>query len=195
MKEIMIILFSAILVENVVLSKLLGVPTFLGVSKKANSALGISVAVTFVMVLSSAATWPIQTYLLKPNGLDYMNTLVFILTIVLIAQLSEIILKKYIKSLHKTLGVYLPLITTNCAILGLTLLNIQSEYTFLETMVNALGTGIGFTIAMLLFSGVRSKLEHAVVPKCFEGLPIALVSAAIVSLSFMGFAGIAENIL
>lgn len=193
-KELLSILVSAIFVNNYVLSKFLGICPFLGVSKKVNSALGMSGAVIFVMVLASAATWPIQTYLLNPNGLEYMNTIVFILIIASLVQLVEIILKKHIPFLHKSLGVYLPLITTNCAILGVTLLNITENYSFVEAVVNGLGAGIGFMLALVIFAGVRQKMELCKVPKSFEGLPITLVAASIVSLSFMGFGGMVDGL-
>lgn len=193
-KDLLAILISAIFVNNYVLAKFLGICPFLGVSKKVDSALGMSGAVIFVMVLASAATWPIQTYILTPNGLDYMNTIVFILIIASLVQLVEIILKKHLPFLHKSLGVYLPLITTNCAILGVTLLNITEDYTYIESIVNGLGAGIGFMIALLLFAGVRQKMELCKVPKSFEGLPITLVAAAIVSMSFMGFGGMVDGL-
>ncbi len=188
------IFFSMIFVDNYVLSKFLGICPFLGVSKKLNSAVGMSVAVTVVMVIATAATWPIYHYILVPNGLDYMQTIVFILIIAVIVQLLEIILKKFLPPLYAALGVYLPLITTNCAILGVTILNIDNGYTFPEALVCAAGAGVGFLLAMVLFSGVRSRIEEAKPPKCFEGLPITLVAASMVSLSFMGFGGIIEAI-
>lgn len=194
MKEMMIILFSAILVDNFVLSKFMGICPFLGVSKKMNSALGMSGAVIFVMVMASAMTYPIYKYLLVPNKLEYLNTMAFILVIALFVQLVEIILKKYVKPLYNSLGVYLPLITTNCAVLGVTLLNIENEYNFLSSIVNALGAGLGFTLALVLFAGVRERVESANVLKMFKGVPITLVAASIVSMSFMGFAGLVEGI-
>lgn len=193
MKQIFVILVSAILVDNFVLSKFLGCCPFLGVSKKMDSALGMSGAVIFVMGLASAATWPIQHYLLEQMNLEYMNTLVFILVIAALVQLVEIILKRYISSLHKALGIYLPLITTNCAVLGVTMLNVDNKYGFWESVVNGVGAGVGFMLALVLFAGVRRKLESCDVPKAFQGLPITLVAASLVSLSFMGFAGLAEN--
>lgn len=193
MKQIFVILVSAILVDNFVLSKFLGCCPFLGVSKKMDSALGMSGAVIFVMGLASAATWPIQHYLLEQMTLEYMNTLVFILVIAALVQLVEIILKRYIPSLHKALGIYLPLITTNCAVLGVTMLNVDNKYGFWESVVNGVGAGVGFMLALVLFAGVRRKLESCDVPKAFQGLPITLVAASLVSLSFMGFAGLAEN--
>ena len=195
------IFFTMIRVDNYVLVKFLGICPFLGVSKKLDSAVGMSLAVTFVMVLATAATWPIQMFLLTPPGsegtardLGYLQTIVFILIIAILVQLLENILKKFIPTLYKSLGVYLPLITTNCTILGVTILNIDNGYNFMESIVCAAGAGIGFLVAMVLFSGVRRKVEEAVTPKCFEGLPITLVSAAVTSLSFMGFGGIIESI-
>ena len=193
MKEMMIILVSAILVDNFVLSKFMGCCPFLGVSKKVSSAFGMSVAVTFVMLMATAVTYPIYTLLLEPYGLDYMRTIVFILVIALFVQLVEIVLKRYVPGLYKALGVYLALITTNCAVLGVTLLNIDSKYNFAQSMVNALGAGLVFMLALLLFSGVRQKLNTCNVPKAFEGVPITLVAASIVSMTFVGFAGSVEG--
>ena len=206
------IFFTMILVDNYVLVKFLGICPFLGVSKKLDSAVGMSLAVTFVMVLlstrimvkkmdASCTAITIQMFLLTPPGsegtardLGYLQTIVFILIIAILVQLLENILKKFIPTLYKSLGVYLPLITTNCTILGVTILNIDNGYNFMESIVCAAGAGIGFLVAMVLFSGVRRKVEEAVTPKCFEGLPITLVSAAVTSLSFMGFGGIIESI-
>ena len=194
MKEMMIILFSAILTENFILAKFMGICPFLGVSKKLDSAVGMSVAVTFVMAMATAVTWPIYTYLLVPNGLDYLQTVVFILVIAALVQLVEIILKKYVPTLHKSLGIYLPLITTNCAVLGVTMLNISKELNFAESMVNAVGAGLGFLLAMVLFCGVRQRLEDIDTPECFKGIPITLIAASIVSVSFMGFGGLVEGL-
>ena len=188
------IFFTMILVDNYVLAKFLGICPFLGVSKKLDSAVGMSLAVTFVMVMATAATWPIQIYILNPFGMEYLQTIVFILIIAILVQLLENILKKYIPTLYKSLGVYLPLITTNCTILGVTILNLDNGYDFIESIVCAAGAGIGFLVAMVLFSGVRRRVEEANVPKSFEGLPITLVAAAMTSLSFMGFGGIVEAI-
>ena len=189
------IFFTMILVDNYVLAKFLGICPFLGVSKKLDSAVGMSLAVTFVMVMATAATWPIYTLILEPNGLAYLQTIVFILIIAILVQLLENFLKKFIPSLYKALGVYLPLITTNCTILGVTILNIDNGYNFIESIVCAAGAGIGFLVAMVLFSGVRRKVEQAKTPECFKGLPITLVAAAMTSLSFMGFGGIVSAIL
>ena len=188
------IFFTMILVDNYVLSKFLGICPFLGVSKKLDSAVGMSLAVTFVMVMATAATWPIYMLILAPNNMGYLQTIVFILVIAILVQLLESFLKKFIPSLYAALGVYLPLITTNCAILGVTILNIDNGYNFVESIVCAAGAGIGFLLAMVLFSGVRRKVEAAKPPKCFEGLPITLVAAAMTSMSFMGFGGIVSAI-
>ncbi len=202
MVKLAVIFFTMILVDNYVLAKFLGICPFLGVSKKLDSAVGMSLAVTFVMVLATAATWPIQTFLLTPVNPDgsqkwdmgYLQTIVFILIIAILVQLLENFLKKFIPALYKSLGVYLPLITTNCTILGVTILNLDNGYDFIESIVCAAGAGIGFLVAMVLFSGVRRRVEQAVTPKCFEGLPITLVAAAVTSLSFMGFGGIIDAI-
>ena len=188
------IFFTMILVDNYVLAKFLGICPFLGVSKKLDSAVGMSLAVTFVMVMATAATWPLYMGILAPNGLEYLQTIVFILDIAILVQLLENFLKKFIPALYKSLGVYLPLITTNCTILGVTILNLDNGYSFPESIVCAAGAGIGFLVAMVLFSGVRRKVEQAIVPECFKGLPITLVAAAMTSLSFMGFGGIVEAI-
>lgn len=184
------ILLAGILTNNMVLSKFLGICPFLGVSKKVNTAFSMSIAVTLVMVIATAVTWPIYTFLLLPNNLEYLQTIVFILVIAAIVQLIEIFLKKFIKPIYNALGVYLPLITTNCAVLGITMLNITDGLNFGLSLVNALSAGLGFMLAMILFAGVRSKLETADVPEFLKGLPITLIAAAIVALSFLGFAGI-----
>ncbi len=194
MTKLIIILLSAVFINNYVLSRFLGICPFLGVSKKLDSATGMSLAVIFVMLMATAVTWPIQMFLLNPNDLGYLQTIVFILVIAALVQLVEIVLKRYIPSLHKSLGVYLPLITTNCAVLGVTILNIDEGYTFIEAMVNSLGSGLGFFLAMVMFSGVRSTMEGSDIPKSFQGLPITLIAAAITSLSFLGFGGVIENL-
>ena len=194
MKELIAIILTAALVNNYVLSQFLGICPFLGVSKKLDQATGMSIAVIFVMLLATAVTWPIQYYVLNPNGLAYMQTIVFILVIAALVQLVEIVLKKYIPALHKSLGVYLPLITTNCAVLGVCISNITAEYSFVQAMFNSFGSGLGFFLAMVLFCGVRGRVAEAKPAKSFEGLPITLISAAIVSLSFFGFAGVIGNL-
>lgn len=183
------ILLAAILTNNMVLSKFLGICPFLGVSKKTDTALSMSIAVTLVMVVSAAVTWPIYHYILYPEY-TYLETIVFILVIAAIVQLIEIVLKRYIKPVYNSLGIYLPLITTNCAVLGITMLNITNGLGFVQSLANAFGAGLGFMLAMLLFSGVRERLETADIPEFLKGLPITLVAAALVSLSFLGFAGI-----
>ena len=193
-KTLIVILMTSVLVNNYVLNRFLGICPFLGVSKKLNQAVGMGVAVIFVMLLATLVTWPIQRFLLEPNDLGYMQTIIFILVIAALVQLVEIILKRYITSLHKALGVYLPLITTNCAVLGVTINNINDGYNFLESMVSSLGCGLGFLLAMVLFAGVRSRLETSNAPQSFKGLPITLIAAAIVSCAFFGFAGIIENL-
>ena len=193
-KTLVIIMMSAVLVDNYVLSRFLGICPFLGVSKKLDQASGMGIAVTFVMLAATAVTWPIQTFVLDRFGLGYMQTIVFILVIASLVQFIEIVLKKYIPALHKSLGVYLPLITTNCAVLGVTINNISDGFGFLESMVSSLGCGLGFLLAMVLFSGVRSKVENCNAPESFKGIPVTLVAASIVSLAFFGFAGIVDNL-
>lgn len=190
--NIITIVLAGILTENMVLSKFLGICPFLGVSKKTNTAVSMGIAVTLVMLLATAVTYPIQIYILDRFGLGYLQTIVFILIIAALVQLVEIVLKKYIPPLYTALGVYLPLITTNCAVLGITMLNFTSERvnSYHEALFNALGAGLGFLFAMFIFSGVRTRLETSNIPESLKGLPITLVSAAIVSLSFLGFAGI-----
>ena len=194
MKELLIIIMSAVLVDNYVLSKFLGICPFLGVSKKSDQAVGMGVSVIFVMLVATAATWPIQTYLLDPNELGYLQTIVFILVIAALVQFVEIFLKKFIPALHRSLGVYLPLITTNCAVLGVTINNITDEYNFIQSMVSSLGCGLGFLLAMWLFAGVRERLEESDAPECFKGIPITLIAASILSVAFMGFGGIIDKL-
>ncbi|WP_027400367.1 electron transport complex protein RnfA [Anaerovorax odorimutans] len=194
MKEILMIMFSVILVDNFVLTKFLGICPFLGVSKKLDSAVGMSGAVIFVMVLATIVTYPIYIYILEPSGLKYLQTIVFILVIASLVQLVEISLKKYIPALHRSLGVFLPLITTNCAVLGVTILNIDENYTYIQSIFNALGAGIGFLLAMVIFAGVRQKIEYCNVPATFKGIPSILIAASIVSVSFMGFSGVVDGI-
>ena len=199
------ILFSMILVNNYVLVQFLGICPFLGVSKKLDSSVGMGVAVIVVMVIATAVTFPLQIFLLDANDLGYMQTIIFILVIAVLVQLIEITLKRYIPALYSALGVYMPLITTNCCVLGVTILAVQdyggdvAEYgfgfAFAEALVCAAGAGIGFLLAMVLFCGVRQRVEDADPPQSFKGLPITLVSAAITSLSFMGFGGLVENII
>ena len=190
MKTILVIMFSAMLTDNFVLSKFMGICPFLGVSKKFDSALGMGIAVTFVMICATVVTYPIHHGILVPNSLEYLDTVVFILVIALFVQLVENFLKKCIPALYKSLGVYLPLITTNCAVLGVTVLNIDNGYSFGQSIINALGGGLGFMLALVIFSGVRKKLEYADIPETFKGVPATLIAASIVSVSFMGFSGL-----
>lgn len=192
-KVFLAILLTGILTDNYILSKFLGICPFLGVSKKVNTAVGMSAAVIFVMVLATAVTYPINTLLVN-NDMEYLQTIVFILVIAALVQLVEIVLKKYMVSLYNALGIYLPLITTNCAVLGVVLLNIEEGYTFGESIVSSLGAGLGFMVAMIMFAGVRERLEGADIPKSLQGLPITLVSASLVSMSFLGFTGLVEGI-
>ncbi len=194
MTKILSIMFVMIFTENYVLVQFLGICPFLGVSKKFDCALGMSGAVIFVMTLASAATWLIYTYVMVPNGLEYLSTIIFILVIAALVQFVEIFLKRYMPPLYRALGVYLPLITTNCIVLAATLLNVEESYTFLESCVNGFAAGVGFGLALILFCGVRKAVENAKPPKCFEGLPITLVAAALTSLTFMSFTGMAEKL-
>ena len=194
METLLLIIISSAIVNNVVLSQFLGLCPFLGVSKKVDTALGMGVAVIFVITISAFITSLIYKFILVTLGLEYLQTIVFILIIAVLVQLVEIILKKFMPPLYKALGVYLPLITTNCAVLGVTISVLDEGYNFAESLVCAVGAGVGFMVAMVLFSGVRKRLEDAQPPKCFEGLPITLVAASVTSLSFMGFGGVIENI-
>lgn len=199
------IFFSMILVNNYVLVQFLGICPFLGVSKKLDSSVGMGLAVIVVMIISTAVTFPLQIFLLDANGLGYMQTVIFILVIAVLVQLIEIVLKRYVHALYQSLGVYLPLITTNCCVLGVTILAVQ-DYTdvvtqqgfglaYAEALVCSAGAGVGFLVAMLLFCGVRMRVERSNPPESFKGLPITLVAAAITSMSFMGFGGLVENII
>lgn len=194
-KLLISILLGSILVNNYVLSQFLGICPFLGVSKKINQATGMGIAVIFVMLVATAVTWPIQRFILDKTGLEYMQTIIFILVIAALVQFTEIILKKFIPTLHKSLGVYLPLITTNCAVLGVTINNINDGYTFVQSMVSSLGCGLGFLLAMVLFSGVRSRIDETKIPKFLRGLPVTLIAASFMSMAFFGFAGIVENLV
>ncbi len=192
-KELLAILLTAILTQNFVLSQFLGICPFLGVSKKLNTAVGMSAAVIFVMALSTAVTYPINRLLVQYD-LEYLQTIVFILVIAALVQFVEIVLKKYMPALYSALGIYLPLITTNCAVLGVVLLNIDKSYGFAESMFNSVGAGLGFMLAMVMFAGVRERMESCDIPKFMQGLPITLVAASLVSVSFLGFTGIVETI-
>ena len=194
-KELIIILMGGVLINNYVLQQFLGICPFLGVSKKVSQASGMGAAVIFVMLFATAATWPIYNYLLLPSGLGFLQIIVFILVIATLVQFVEIVLKKFIPSLFKALGVYLPLITTNCAVLGVTLNNITDGYNFFESMMSSLGVGLGFLLAMVLFAGVRMRIEHCQAPRSFRNLPVTLIAASVVALAFYGFAGVVENML
>lgn len=194
MAKLLSIILAAVLTENYILSKFLGICPFLGVSKKLKTAVGMSVAVIFVMVISTAVTYPIYTFILAKHGLEYLQTIVFILIIAALVQLVEIAMKKFFPPLHKALGIYLPLITTNCAVLGITMLVLDKsgpDYGYFEALVNAFGAGLGYMLAMILFASIRERLETCDAPKFVKGLPLTLVSAALLAISFSGFAGIA----
>ena len=200
LKSLVATFLAAILTENYILNKFLGICPFLGVSKKLNTATGMSLAVTVVMVLATAVTWPIYTYLLVPAGLAYLQTIVFILIIAALVQLLEITLRKYMPPLYNSLGVYLPLITTNCAVLGVTMLVLEKgaadpTFGYVQSLVNAFGAGIGFLVAMVLFAGIRERLELCDIPKTLRGLPITLIAASLVAVSFLGFNGLVEGML
>ncbi|CAB1250617.1 MAG: RnfABCDGE type electron transport complex subunit A [Clostridiales bacterium] len=194
-KSLLAIFLAAILTENYILNKFLGICPFLGVSKKLDTATGMSVAVIFVMVISTAVTYPIYTYVLVPNGLSYLQTVLFILIIAALVQFIETVLKKYIPTLYRALGIYLPLITTNCAVLGITMLVIDKGENYIEALVNALGSGVGFLVAMVIFAGIRERLEHNDIPKFLKGLPITLVAASLTAVSFLGFQGLVDGML
>lgn len=190
MQQLALILVASALVNNVVLSQFLGICPFLGVSKKINTAAGMGMAVVFVMTLASAITSCIYLFLLKPNNLDYLNTIVFILVIAALVQFVEMVLKKTMKSLYNALGVYLPLITTNCAVLGIAIINVQKEYDILTSIVNGFGTAVGFTVAIVILAGIRERMEDNDIPESFKGTPIVLVTAGLMAIAFCGFAGL-----
>lgn len=187
-----LLIIGAMFVNNFVLCQFLGCCPFLGVSKKTDTALGMGLAVIFVMGIASVFTWLVQK-LLVAAGIDYLQTIAFILVIAALVQLVEIALKKFLPALYNSLGIYLPLITTNCAVLGVVLLNIDKSYSFWQSIVNSLGAGLGFMLAMVLFAGARERLESCEVPKFLQGLPITLIAASLVSVSFLGFTGIVEG--
>lgn len=200
-KSLIAVFLTAILTENYILNKFLGICPFLGVSKNRSSATGMSIAVTVIMVLATAVTWPIYFGLLAPNNLEYLETIVFILVIAVLVQFVEIVLHKYIPALYNALGVYLPLITTNCAVLGVTMLVLDKQaadpttFGYLHALVNAFGAGIGFLVAMVMFSGVRERMEFNDVPKFLKGLPITLIAASLTAVSFLGFQGLVNGML
>ena len=193
-KLLMVILLSAVFVDNYVLCRFLGICPFLGVSKKISQSVGMGVSVTVVMLLATAATWPIQHYVLDTLGLGYLQNILFILIIATLVQMLEMLIKKLSPSLYKGLGVYLPRITTNCAVLGVTINNVIDGYNFVESIVSSLGCGLGFLLAMVLFSGLRSRINESNIPAPFRGLAVTLIAASFISLAFMGFGGIIENI-
>ena len=194
LKDLMYLILAGVFANNYVLNRTTGICPFLGVSKKFDQATGMGLAVIFVMLCATAATWPINEYILVQYKLEYLQTIVFILVIAALVQFVEIILKKFIPALYKSLGVYLPLITTNCAVLGIALENIDKGYTFVESMCSSLGVGLGFLLAMVLFAGVRSRIENVPAPKAMQGLPVTLVAASIVALAFSGFANVIDGI-
>ena len=190
MQELALILVGSALVNNVVLSQFLGICPFLGVSKKINTAAGMGAAVIFVITLASAITSCIYQFLLLPNNLTYLNTIVFILVIAALVQFVDMVLKKTMKGLYNALGVYLPLITTNCAVLGIALINVQKDYSILTSIVNGLGTAIGFTIAIVILAGIRERCEDNDIPESFKGTPIVLITSGLMAIAFCGFAGL-----
>ena len=190
MQSILGILLSAILTENFILVKFYGICPFMGVSKKIDTALGMGMAVTFVMALASAACFLVNKFLLVPLGLSYMQTVAFILVIASIVQVVEMFLKKAVPALYKALGVFLPLITTNCAVLGVVLVNVQEGYDFLQSVVNGACGGLGFTLAIVLFASIRERVDKTDCPEAFKGFPITLIAAGLLSLAFMGFSGL-----
>ena len=190
--QLLLIFISAALVNNFVLARFLGICPFLGVSKKLDSALGMGMAVIFVMVLATAVTWPLYIFVLTPLNLTFLQTITFILVIASLVQLVEMILKKYIPTLYKALGIYLPLITTNCAILGLAIDTLLKEYSIGASLIYAIGAGIGFTLALIIMAGIRESLEVADTPKPFKGTPIALITASLLSMAFMGFSALVK---
>ncbi len=189
-KSLLGILLSAVLTENFILVKFYGICPFMGVSKKTDTALGMGMAVTFVMGIASAATWAVNSYILVPMELQYMQTVAFILVIAGIVQVVEMFLKKSVPSLYEALGIYLPLITTNCAVLGVALVNVQKGYDFLQSVVCGVCGGLGFTLAIVLFASIRERTDKADCPECFKGFPITLISAGLLALAFMGFSGL-----
>ena len=184
------IIIGSIFVNNVVLAQFLGICPFLGVSSKVETSMGRGAAVTFVMALSAVVTWLIQTYILVPLGIEYMQTIVFILVIAALVQMVEIVLKKVSPSLYQALGIFLPLITTNCAVLGVAILMIQKEFSLLQGLVYNISTALGFALALVIFAGLRERIEFEEAPKAFQGVPIALITASILAMAFMGFSGL-----
>ncbi len=188
--HLLLLIISAILVNNVVLARFLGICPYLGVSKRQETAVGMGLAVTFVMTLASTATWAIQRFVLVPQHVEYLQTIAFILVIAALVQLVEIVLRKVAPGLYEALGIYLPLITTNCAILGIAILSVREEYDLLETVLFSFGSAVGFTVAIVIFAGLRESLDRVEIPEPFRGTPIALIVAGLLALGFMGFAGL-----
>lgn len=188
--KILLLMLSTVLVQNFIFSKFYGICPFLGVSDKPSTALGMGLAVTFVITLASATTWLFYTYVLAPFHLEFLKTIAFILIIAALVQLIEMFLKKYVPALYQALGIYLPLITTNCAVLGVALLNIQNEYNFIYSVAFGFSAAIGFMMAILIFAGVRARLQFAEPPKAFKGMPLVLISAGLIAMAFSGFSGI-----
>lgn len=189
--DVLLMMFSAILVENFIFSRFYGCCPFLGVSEKPDTALGMGMAVTFVMTVSSAATWAVYHYLLVPFGLEYLRTVAFILVIAALVQFIEMFLRRFIPALYGALGIYLPLITTNCAVLGVALTNVQDGYNFIESVLAGFGTAVGYTIAIVLLAGIRSRIDDEALPASLKGAPIVLICAALMAIAFMGFGGLA----
>ena len=189
-KALLVILMSSVLVNNYVLNKFLGICPFLGVSKKLDQAAGMGTAVTFVMLVATAVTWPIQTFVLDKLGLGYLQTIVFILVIAALVQFVEMFLKKYVQGLYQALGVYLPLITTNCAVLGIALTNVQKNYGILYSIVSGFATAAGFLISITILAGIREKMEYNDIPESFKGMPIVMITAGLMAIAFCGFSGL-----
>lgn len=193
MADLLLILVGAVFVNNFVLARFLGICPFLGVSKKVETALGMGMAVTFVMTIAAVVTWFVQYFVLTPFGIEYLQTIAFILIVASLVQMVEMVVQKTSPALYQALGIFLPLITTNCAVLGLAVLNIQKGYSFVESIVFAIGAALGFTLAMVLFAGLRERIDLCPVPRSFRGTAIALVTAGLLSLAFMGFAGLVKG--
>ncbi|MBU0687018.1 MAG: electron transport complex subunit RsxA [Candidatus Margulisbacteria bacterium] len=185
-----LIIISSVLVNNFILIRFLGICPFIGVSSQVDASLGMGLAVVFVMTMASLVTWIIQTFILTPFGLGFLQTIAFILIVASLVQLTEIVINKVSPTLKQSLGIYLPLITTNCAILGVAILNIRANYTFIQAVVNGFGSGIGFTLALLLMAGIRERLDLSPVPKALKGAPITFITAALMSIAFLGFIGL-----
>ena len=190
MKELILIIVTAALINNVVLNQFLGICSFLGVSQQMKASASLGAAVTFVITLASAVASLLYDFALKPLGLDYMKTIVFILVIAALVQIVEMFIKKTSPALYQALGIYLPLITTNCAVLGVALTNVQNEYSFIQSVFAGFGTGIGYTLAIVLLAGIRARLDEEAIPKPFRGAPIVFLCAALMSIAFMGFSGL-----